>query len=529
MSSKLSGAGETAQLSNINPWLTSVPLMLAVFIYVLDSTIANVALPYMAGSFTITRDESMWIVTSYIIACGIMVPMVDWFCRVLGRKTYFIISILVFTSASVLCGLAHNIEFMLFALILQGAGGGGILPVAQAIMLEIFKPEERQKSMAVFGLGVICAPIVGPFLGGWITDNWSWHWIFYINLPVGIIAAILAKNILFDPPYAQKKKNTKLDWFGFFALAIWMITLQIVLDKGNNEDWFNSEWIRNIAIISLISAFLFFWSQLKTKKTLIDLYVFRDKNFAMGTFIQVILQGVLYGSLILLPQFLQGMLRYNAYLSGLATMPRGMGSFVSMILCGAISSRVDGRVITSFGLVLIGTASLMMGNLSLNIASMNIVLPNIIMGLGLGFAMTPLMSMTVQTLKNKQMTNASGLGNLLKTIGGAIGTSLVATMLTRRAQMHQHYMVEHLNPLNPVFAERMQTMTGAFSSIAHSSVAQEMAAKTMYSQLLQQATLVSFMDAFKIIGVVCFMVIPLVFLMKPVGKGGKIDMASAGH
>jgi DHA2 family multidrug resistance protein len=258
--------------------------------------------------------------------------------------------------------------------------------------------------------------------------------------------------------------------------------------------------------------------------------VFKDKNFAMGTFIQVVVQGVLYASLVILPQFLQGMMGYNAYLSGMAIMPRGLGSLISMALCGVIANKVDGRWLTAGGLAMVGASSLILGDLNLQIESKNIVIPNFIMGLGLGFAMIPLISATVQTLKNEQMTNASGLNNLLKTIGGAIGTSLVATMLTRHAQMHQHFMVGRLNELNPVFLEKIQAMTGAFSQVAHPSVAQEMAGAILYKQLLQQATLWAFMDSFRLIGIICFLVAPLVFLLKPLDKSAaKVDMASVGH
>ncbi|MDR1168927.1 MAG: DHA2 family efflux MFS transporter permease subunit [Heliobacteriaceae bacterium] len=489
--------------------------MIAVFTYVLDSTIASVALPYMAGSFSVTRDESMWILTSYMIACGIMVPMVDWFCKLCGRKAFFIISVLIFTTASMLCGMSHNIEMMIFARILQGAGGGGILPIVQAIMMETFEGKERPKAMAVFGLGVILAPVIGPTLGGWITDNWAWPWIFYINVPLGCIAAILSKKLIFDPPYAKKQKDLKVDVRGFLYLTVWLVTLQVVLDKGNNADWFNADWICWTTLVSVIAAALFFRSQIKYKDTLVDLSVFKDKNFSTGTFIQVVVQGVLYSSLVLLPQFLQGMMGYNASLSGLAIMPRGIGSLISMSICGVIASKLDGRWLTAAGLAMVGAASLIFGSLNLQIASINIVIPNFIMGFGLGLAMIPLISITVQTLKNEQMTNASGLNNLLKTIGGAIGTSLVATMLTRFAQIHQYMMVKHLSELNPEFVRNVQAMTAVFSRIAHPSDANYMANSLIYKQLLQQATLWAFMDAFRLIGIVCFLVIPLVFLLKP--------------
>ena len=325
----------------INPWIMAIPVMLAVFIYVLDGTIGNVALPYMAGSFSATRDESMWILTSYLIAAGIVIPAVDFFSKVFGRKNFFVISILMFTIASMLCGMAKNIEFMIFARVLQGFGGGGILPITQAIMVESFPKEQRGLAMSIFGMGVILAPIIGPVLGGWITDNWTWPWIFYINVPFGCAAAILCHKLVEDPPYAKKQKNVKIDGLGFFYLTIWLVTFQTVLDKGNNDDWFAATWIRWTFGISMVACFLFFHSQLTRKNTLIDLKVFKDKNYTAGTIIQVVIQAVLYASLVILPQFLQSMMGYTAFLSGATMMPRGFGSLTAMVLTATLSNRID--------------------------------------------------------------------------------------------------------------------------------------------------------------------------------------------
>jgi len=513
--------GETAKPTN--PWLPVIPAMLAVFIYVLDSTIANVALPHMAGTFSVTRDESMWILTSYLISSSIMVPMVDWFSKFFGRKNFFILSIFIFTVSSMLCGMATSIEFMIFARIVQGAGGGGILPITQALMMENFEGEQRPKAMAVFGMAIILAPIIGPVLGGWITDNWAWQWIFYINIIPGCLAIILSKQLIYDPPYARKQSNLKLDWKGFIYLCLWLITLQLVLDKGNNVDWFNARWIRWTTLVSVGAAIMFFRSQFGKKDTLVDLSVFKDRNFAAGTFIQVIIQGILYASIVILPQFLQGMMGYTAYLSGLTLMPRGVGSLIAMAICGRLAAKYDGRVLTGIGLAMVGISGLMLGNLNLQIANLNIIIPNFIMGAGMGFAMIPLIALTVQTLRNDQMTNASGLNNLLKSIGAAIGTSLVATMLTRFAQMHQYMMVGKLSDLNPVFIEKVQAMTAAFSQIHHPVVANYAAKAVLYKQLIQQANLWAFMDAFRIFGILCLVIIPLLALMKKNDNSKPVD------
>ena len=502
----------------INPWVMIIPVMLAVFIYVLDGTIGNVALPHMAGSFSATRDESMWILTSYLIAAGIVIPAVDFFSKLCGRKNFFIISILMFTIASMLCGMAKNIEFMIFARILQGFGGGGILPISQAIIIESFTKEQRGAAMSVFGMGVILAPIIGPVLGGWITDNWTWPWIFYINVPFGCIAALLSKKLIEDPPYAKRQHNVKIDGKGFFYLTIWLVTLQTVLDKGNNADWFNATWICWTFGVSVVACILFFHSQLTNKDYLVDLSVFKDRNFSAGTIIQVVIQAVLYASLAILPQFLQSMMGYTAFLSGATMMPRGFGSMLSMLITGTLSNKIDNRLFVMLGLALIGGSSLVFGSLNLQISNMNIAIPNFFMGMGMGLSMIPIMNLSVDTLKNEQMTNATGIQNLLKNIGSAIGTSLVATMLTRFAQVHQYMLVGKMSELNPVFIERVQTTAGALSAYTEHSVAQYMAQYSYYGQLVKQSTLWAFIDSFRIFGVLCLAVIPLLLLMKKIKK-----------
>ena len=497
-----------------HPWIACAPILLAVFIYVMDGTIANVALPHMAGSFSATRNESIWILTSYLISSGIVIPSVDFFSKLFGRKNFYVISVLLFTIASFLCGTATNLGQMVFYRVLQGAGGGGIVPLSQAIMMESFPKERRGTAMAIFGMGVIIAPIIGPVLGGWITDNWSWPWIFFINVPLGCVAAVLSKKLLFDPPYAHKQKNVKIDGLGFTFLIVWLCTLQVFFDKGNNADWFNATWICWLFGVSCVAAVCFFVSQIVRKETLVDLSVLKNKEFLIGTFIQVIMASVLYASIAILPQFLQSMMGYTAFLSGMSMMPRGIGSMTATIVCAFIADRVDKRMLVIAGLLCLGFSGVAFGFLNLQIAQMNIMIPNCLMGFGLGLSMVPIINLSMETLSNQQMTNASGLQNLFKNIGGAIGTSLVATMLTRFAQMHQYMMVGKLNNLNPIFAERVQATTGALSQYTSVDVAHHMAQYSIYGELVKQSTLWAFMDSFRIFGVLCFALIPLLFLFK---------------
>lgn len=496
-----------------NPWPATAAIMLATFIFVLDSTIANVALPHMAGSFSSSNEEAMWILTSYMIASGIILPSVAWFSTVFGRKKFFIACIVIFTAASFLCGLASSLDQMILARILQGIGGGAILPVAQSILIENFPIEKRRMSMSIFAFGVILAPIIGPILGGWVTDNYSWHWIFYINVPLGALAAFLSYKTIEDPPFARKRAGAKIDYVGFAFLIIWLVTLQTVLDKGQNADWFNSPMICALALTSVISMGLFIYSQIRHKDTLVDLSVFKDKNFAVGTFLMVFVNGIMYASIAIMPLFLQNLLRYSAFLSGAATVPRGIGCITAIIITGIFAKKVDDRILIAIGLLAMGASSLIFGTLNLQISMINIIIPNFIFGMGMGFSMIALSTLAIATLKNEQMTNATGLQSLLKNIGGAIGMSIVATFLSRFAQMHQFSMVGYLNELNPVFVAKVNAMTAMLSQYSHISVAKEGAYYLMYADLLKQSGLWAFMDAFRIFGLICIVIAPVILLM----------------
>lgn len=507
-----------AKNDSINPWLACLPTMASAFMFVLDETIANVALPHMAGSFSVSREESMWILTSYLIASGIVIPMVGWFSKVMGRKNFFMFSIILFTVASALCGFAQNMETMVFARILQGFGGGGLLPVSQAILLENFKPAERGKAMAMFGLVIVIAPIIGPVIGGWITENWSWPYIYFINLPIGVLALSLTKTFVNDPPYAQKQKGVKGDFIGFFLLTAFWASLQIVLDKGNNADWFNAPWICWLSAVALITGVLFFVSQFKNKEALTDLSVFKDKNYFIGTAVQIVMQGVLLASLAILPQFLQSLMGYDAYRSGLSMMPRGIGALCAMALCATMSNKIDNRLLVVIGLTLMGLAGWQLGTLNLQIAPINIAIPNILYGLGLGLAMIPIITLSMATIKNEQMTNASGLQNLLKNIGGAFGTSIVATLLSRGGQKHQFMLIEHLNDYTQPYVDRVQAISGAFMSTVDPYTANYLGQTMIYKQLMQQANLMAFIDAFRVFAIACIVIIPLIFLIKGIKK-----------
>ena len=512
-------SNEKQNFDNVNPWLACMPTMTAAFMFVLDATIANVALPHMAGSFSVSRDESMWILTSYLIASGIVIPMVDWFSKAMGRKTFFIASIIMFTVASLLCGMAQTMGQMVAFRILQGIGGGGILPISQAILLENFKPSERGKAMAMFGMVIVLAPILGPVLGGWITENWTWPFIYYINIPIGILAVILSDMFVYDPDYAKKQEGVKTDFLGFFFLSVWLISLQVVLDKGNNADWFNAPWICWLSGVSVLSSICFIISQLKNKQSLVDLSVFKDKNYLVGTMVQIVMQAVLLASVAILPQFLQSLIGYDAYKSGLSMMPRGFGALTATIFYGSFANRFDGRLLVAIGLSCIAAACLMLGELNLEISTISIGFPNFLFGLGLGLAMIPIITLSMATLRNDQMTNATGLQNLLKNIGGAAGTSVVATLISRGTQKHQFMLIRHLTETSTNYIDRVQTYTSAFIHNYDPVTAVYMAKGLVNRLLLQQATLCAFIDAFRIFAVAAIAIIPLLLFLKNIKKG----------
>lgn len=509
-----SDAKEIEWRPSVNPWLTIVPIMLAVFMFALDETISNVALTYIAGSMSVSLNESTWVLTSYLIASGISIPLVGFMSKLLGRKNYFIICLIIFTFSSFLCAVSNSMVMMVVSRFLQGLGGGGLLPLGQAIMLESFPKDKRQQSMAIFGLAIIFAPLIGPVLGGWITENWSWPWIYLINIPLGFICVYLCHQLLEDPPYAKKQKNVKIDYYGMIFLSGWLVTLQIVLDKGNDADWFGSPWICWLSAISAISAISFFVSQINNKDALIDLSVLKDRTFFFGTFIQVILMGVFLASAALLPSMLQNLLGYTAYLSGLSMGSRGIGSFIGVASYLALSPLLGDRRMTMIGLALLGFGSVFFGMINLEINLGSIAFPNVFYGAGIFLALTPLIPLSCSTISNEGMTNATGLQNLLKNIGGAVGTSISTTMVARYAQVHQNMLVRNLHFANDAYVEKVNSMAQSFSNIADSVTAHSMAQGHIYSELVQQSHLWAYIDTFRWFAFATFLLIPMLMFMR---------------
>lgn len=499
-----------------NPWYSAGAVMLTIFMVVLDSSIANVALPNIAGTFSATRDESTWVLTSYLVANGVIIPSTAWFSTLMGRKNFLLLSTLMFTLASALCGMATSMTMLIIARVIQGIGGGAIMPIGQAVMMEEFKPEERGVAMSVFGFGVIFAPIIGPTLGGWITDTYSWHWIFLINVPIGFISLWLIKKYIEDPPYARKGKVKSVDYWGFLLLIIWLFVLQIILDNGQKSDWFGSSWVRWSATLTAITFIAFIIRELVIKEPIVDLRVFKDKNFAIGTVLHFVIGAVLYSTLAILPLFLQQLMGYTATLSGLAISPRGFGSLTGLVLCAILANRVDQRWVIAVGMLLLAFSNILFGTLNLQIAMSNIILPNVICGCAFSLVMIPLMTIAFVTLKNSQMTNATGVFNLAKSVGGAIGTSAVSTMVSRMSQVHQTHLIRNLSYSHPAFIEKINAMQSAFMMMSGHALAGAKANVMAYKQLIQQSTLLAYMDCFKIYAIMLVALTPLIFLFQKV-------------
>lgn len=503
---------------SFNPWLIAASVMLATFMEVLDTSVANVSLPHIAGNLSATTEESTWVLTSYLISNAIILPATNWLGYFFGRKRFLIVCIGIFTLSSALCGAATSLGMLLFARVLQGAGGGALQPIAQAVLLESFPQEKRGPAMAVYGMGIVVAPIIGPTLGGWITDNYSWRWIFYINVPIGILAVFMANTFIEDPPYIRSQRPGRIDYIGFGLMALGLATLQIVLDKGQEDDWFSSSFIVKMALTAIIALVAFVIWELCTKEPIVNLRVLGNRNFAVGVVLITAMGIVLYGTIALLPLFLQTLMGYPALQSGLAVSPRGIGAVVSMVVVGRLVGKIDGRLLVMFGFVVVGLSSYLLGDINLEISISSIVWPQIIAGLAMGFVFVPLTVMTTGTLSNEQIGNATGIFNLMRNVGGSFGIAAVTTMLARGAQVHQAIMVSHLTPYDPAFQQRLNELAGALGGPG-SLATQQQAYGAIYQAVVRQASLLAYIDNFRILAFLCVICAPAALLFKRVRNG----------
>ena len=499
--------------------------MLATVMEVLDTSVANVALPHIAGNLSASTEEATWVLTSYLISNAIILPATSWITKWVGRKRFLIICIIIFTLASAVCGAAPNLAILIIARILQGMGGGALQPIAQSVLLESFPPERRGAAMAVYGMGIVVAPIIGPALGGWITDNYSWRWIFYINLPIGALAAFMANAFVEDPPYVKNQKPGTIDYLGFGLMALGLGMLELTLDLGQQRDWFESDLIKFTAGVSTLAIVSFIFWELYVEEPIVNLRVFLNRNFAIGCATIASVGVVLYGSTALLPLFLQTLLGYSAMDSGLAVSPRGVGAVVSMMIVGRLIAKVDSRYLIAFGFVVLTFATWMFTGMNLYISQSNIQIPMIVSGFAMGFVFVPLTTLTMSTLPNEQIGNASGIYNLMRNTGGSVGIAIMTTLLARNSQVHTSYLVATLDQYSVAFQQTFNQIYNEYLAQFGAETAMQMAYAAINGMVAQQAAVLAYLDDFRILAWLCVLCIPAGFLFKAVRHAKPIQGA----
>src|SRR5882672_7503762 len=499
---------------HVNPWLIAVSVMFATFMEVLDTTVVNVSLPHIAGTLSATIDEATWALTSYLVANAIILPMTGWLASMFGRKNLLMLSVIGFTAASFLCGLAPTLGSLIFFRILQGATGGALQPLSQAVLLEAFAPQDRGKAMGFWALGIVVAPILGPVLGGWLTDNYSWRWVFYINIPVGIASIVMTKLYIFDPPYL-KAESRKVDYWGIGMLAVGIGALQIVLDKGQEEDWFSSRFITFLAILSAITLVTLIVHELTTDDPVVDLRVFKERSYAVGVFLMTVVGFVLYGSLVLLRVMLQTVLGYPSLQAGIAMAPRGVGAFFMMQITGRLTAWVDPRKLLTAGLVVGGVALLWLSQLNLQAGYWDIFWPQLIQGIGMSLLFVPLTMVAMDAIPRERMGNATSLFNLMRNIGGSIGIAITGTMLARNQQSTTALLGSNVTVYDPATQVRFAQLKAAFMAAGTDAVtATNRAYAALFGMVQRQAAMVSFVGIFQLLAIMFIALVPLVLLMR---------------
>jgi MFS transporter, DHA2 family, multidrug resistance protein len=499
-------------MNRVNKWIVALSVVLPTLIEVIDTSVVNVSLDHIRGSLSAGLDESTWTITAYLVSNAIIIPLTGWLSSLFGRKRYLIFSVALFTLSSFMCGSSRSLSALVFFRIIQGIGGGALQPLSQAILFEAFPAAEYGMAMAIFGIGVMVGPIVGPVLGGWITDNWSWNWIFYINIPIGIISIIMIAFFIHDPSYVKKIRQ-KIDYWGLGLITVGIGCLQIVLDKGQREDWFSSAFIMRLAVLSFVCLVMFIIVELKTRDPILNLKVFRDLSFAAANSIMFAAFFVLFGSIVLLPIFCQQLMGYNAFLSGLVLAPGGMATLFTMPIAGRLIAKVNPKSILFTGLLILAYSTFMMRQFNLSIDFGAIAWSRAIMGFGMGLVFIPLTTLAFTTIKKEEMGNATSIYNLIRNLAGSFGVAFVTTLLARRAQFHQARFSEHLSFLDLRYQLGMHRALGVVA--AKTGAASNGAANGLiYQRLMKEASLFSFIDAFYISTVITLCILPLVFFLK---------------
>ena len=509
-----------------NPWLIAITVTMATFMEVLDTSIANVALPHIAGNLSATVDEATWVLTSYLVANAIVLPLSAWLSELIGRKRFYMLCVAMFTGSSFLCGLAPNLGMLVFFRILQGMGGGGLQPSEQSILADTFPPKKRGMAFAVYGFAVVAAPAIGPTLGGYITDNFSWRWIFYINIPIGILSLILTHRLVQDPPQFQaeqrrlKRKGFHVDFIGLGLIAIGLGCLQIVLDKGQRDDWFNSNfirWMSVVALVTIIAAIVWEWN---AKFPIVDLRLFKERNFAIASVILFMIGLVLFSSTVLLPLMLQTLFGYTALDAGLVLSPGAVMIMLAMPIVGFLLTRVEPRSLIIFSLVVCSIGLYLMSGFTTQTDMRTFVLYRCIQAGAIGFLFVPVNTAMYAYIPAGKNNSASALVNLARNVGGSVGISLVTTFLDRRQQFHQNRLIEHVTTYSHSYARTLHQLTGYFGGQTGGGPGGgRQAIGMIYARLQQQAGMLAYVDCFFVLAIAFACMIPFVFLLKPTKPG----------
>ena len=500
-------------------WLVTVAVMLVASMQVLDTSVTNVALPHMQGSLSASLDEITWVLTSFLAANAVILPATGWLVARLGRRRFFLVATVVFMVSSLLSGAAPTLELLVGARLLQGLGGGPLIPLSQAILMEIFPPHKRGMAMAIWGLGVMVSPIVGPTVGGWVTDNYSWRWIFYLNLPFGAVALALGAAFLDDAPGAGRERSTgPLDGIGLGLLVTGVGALQVALDRGQRLDWFESTTITSLVALAVVALGAFVWWELTVAHPIVDLRVLANRTFALGTLLMTIVGFGLYGSFVLLTFYAEHLLRYNALTAGWVLAPGGVGSLISLAIGGRLVDRIDPRWLVSSGMAIIAYSLLMLASLTLGADFWAVMWPRFVQGFGMGLVFVPLTTMSLAAVPIRDLPTASGIFNVVRNIGGSVGVAVTTAWLSRQTQVHLGTLIGHITPWSAATAERLARLQDVYQAGGvDAETAQRQALGHLYQEVQRQAEMKAFADDFLQLGVLFVLMIPLIWAMRRPG------------
>jgi len=499
------------------PWLITAAVMLATFMETLDTTVVNVSLTHIAGSLSSTPNEATWALTSYLVANGIVIPISGWLANHFGRKNLLVASTAGFTAASLLCGIAPTMGMLVLFRVIQGACGGSLQPLSQAVILEAFPPKQRGKAMAIWAMGAIVAPVLGPVLGGWLTDNFSWRWVFFINLPVGLLSVFMVITFLKDPPYIRRS-NASIDAWGLATLVVWVAALQIMLDKGQEEDWFDSRFIVFLAIAFTAGLIAWIARELMAPDAATDLRAFKQTPFAAGTVVMAVVSFVMYGGQVTISLWLQTLLGYPSMQAGVAMVAMGLGAAMAMPVASILVSKFDPRKVFVLGVMGFALSFYQLMGFNLNVSFWDIFWPQFLQGASIGLVFVPLTVVTMACIPKEKMGNATGLFNMLRNIGGGIGISMVATMLTRMSQQHTNLLVANISQLSPSALNLIRGLKCVFAG-SGPMLADQQAYAAIYGMVQREATMVALIRVFQYLGILVLVLVPLIALTRRPPEG----------